>query len=171
MERKEHLMLKLIPAIAVLCFTPALASEQRSGVDRLRDISVIYVADFGQTERAKTLRQEIIKEFAKSDHILVVDSAEKADAVLTATVKRGSKNVDRPITVFNDPQWRIGADVVATQEIIFRLDSRQNRTLWAARFDLGSFSNLNQTQAAHALANKVGGKFMKAVAKDSKAHR
>lgn len=164
-------MLKLIPAIAVLCFTPALASEQRSGVDRLRDINVIYVAEFGQTERAKTLRQEVIKEFAKADHILVVDSPEKADAVLTATVKQSSKNIDRPITVFGDPQWRIGADVVTTQEIIFRLDSRQNRTLWAARFDPGSFSYLNENQAAHALANKVSRKFLKAVEKDTKARK
>ena len=29
-------MLRLIPAIAVLCFTPAPASEQRNAIERLR---------------------------------------------------------------------------------------------------------------------------------------
>ena len=48
-------MLRLIPAIAVLCFAPALASKQRTNVDRLRQISVIYVAELGQTEQARNL--------------------------------------------------------------------------------------------------------------------
>lgn len=161
-------MLQLIPAIAVLCFMPALASEQRSGVDRLREISVIYVAELGQTEKAKTLRQEIIKEFAKSDRIRVVDSPEKAEAVLTATIKSGTKNVDVPVGAFGDPAWRMGSAVVPTQEIVFRLNSRQNRTLWAAKFDSGSFSGMSESQAVHALANKVNRTFQKAVARDSK---
>lgn len=164
-------MLRLIPAIAMLAFTPALASEQRSGAERLREINVIYVAELGQTERAKTLRQEIIKELAKSDFIRVVDAPEKADAVLTATVKRGTKNVDQPFQVFGDPSLKVGSTVIATEEIMFRLDSRQNRTLWSAKFDPASFSYMNENHALHALANKVTQTFQKAVEKDAKKHR
>ena len=164
-------MLRLIPAIAVLAFTPALASEQRSGVERLREINVIYVAELGQTEKAKALRQEIIKEFAKSDLVRVVDAPEKADAVLTATVKHGSKNVDQPFQVFGDPSLKIGTTVVATEEITFRLDSPENRTLWAAKFDPASFSYMDEHRAVRALANKVSRTFQKAVEKDGKKHR
>ena len=52
-------MLRLVPVIAVLAFTPALASEQRSGVERLREISAIYVAELGQTEKSKALNQRV----------------------------------------------------------------------------------------------------------------
>ena len=118
-------MLRLIPAIAALVLAPALASEQRSGVERLREISVIYVAELGQTWRAKTLRQEIIKEFSKSGFIRLVDAPEKADAVLTATIKQVSKNVDHPSKVFGEPGMKSGSNIVAAQEIQFRLDSLQ----------------------------------------------
>ena len=97
----------------------------------------------------------------------MVDTPEKADAVLTASIKTGSKNVDQPVGAFGDPAWRIGSTVVTTQEITFRLDSRQNQTLWAAKFDPGSFSNMSESKAAHALASKVSRTFQKAVARDS----
>ena len=163
-------MLRLVPVIAVLAFTPALASEQRSGVERLREISAIYVAELGQTEKSKALRQEIIKEFTKSDFIRMVDAPEKADAVLTATTKQVSKNVDRPMEVFGEPGMKTGSTIVAAQEIQFRLDSRQHRTLWKAKFESDSFSYLNENQAVRALANKVSQTFQKAVEKDIKKH-
>ena len=164
-------MLRLIPAIAVLAFTPALASEQRNGVERLREVNVIYVADLGQTEKAKALREEIIKEFAKSDLIRIVDAPEKAEAVLTATVKHGSKNIDNPSEVFGEPGMKVGSIVVPTEEIVFRLNSRQHRTLWAAKFDPTKFSNMNETQAVRALASNVSQTFRNAVEKDSKKRR
>jgi hypothetical protein len=164
-------MLRLIPVIAVLAFSPALASEQRSGVERLREINVIYVAELGQTTKAKALRQEIIKEFARSEFIRVVDAPEKADAVLTATIKQVSRNIDHPSEVFGEPGMKAGSMVVSAQEIQFRLNSRQNRTLWKAKFDPNGFSYMNENQAVHALANKVSMTFQKAVEKDAKKHR
>jgi hypothetical protein len=170
-------MLRLIPAIAVLAFTPALASppalasEQRSGVERLREVSVIYVAELGPTWRAKTLRQEIIKEFAKSDFVRVVDSPEKADAVLTATFKQVSKNVDHPSEVFGEPGMKSGSSVVTALQIQFRVDSRQHRNLWKAKFEPDSSSSMNESQAVQALANRVSRTFQKAIEKDSKKRR
>jgi hypothetical protein len=164
-------MLRLIPAIAVLAFTPAFASEQRSGVERLREINVIYVAELGQTERAKTLRQEIIKELAKADFVRVVDAPEKADAVLTATVKYGSKNVDQLGETFGKLGMTSGTKVVATEEILFRLDSAQKQTLWKAKFDPASFSNMDENRAVRALATKVSRTFQKAIERDGKRRR
>ncbi len=164
-------MLSLIPAIAVLAFTPAFASEQRSGVERLRQVNVIYVAELGQTEKAKALRQEIIKELAKADFIRVVDTPEKADAVLTATVKHGSKNVDELSERFGEVGLQTGSQVVATEEILFRLDSAQKQTLWKAKFDSSSFSNPDEHRALRALAAKVSHSFQKALEKDGKKQR
>ena len=100
----------------------------------------------------------------------MVDAPEKADAVLTATTKQVSKNVDRPMEVFGEPGMKTGSTIVAAQEIQFRLDSRQHRTLWKAKFESDSFSYLNENQAVRALANKVSQTFQKAVEKDIKKH-
>jgi hypothetical protein len=51
---------------------------------------------------------------------------------------------------------------------VFRLDSREQRTLWSAKFDPGNYANPSGTKAARALANKVSRTFQKAVEKDSK---
>ena len=165
-------MRRLIPAIALLlAFIPAMATEQRSGVERLREVNVIYVAELGQTWRAKSLREEIIKELAKSDFIRVVDAPEKADAVLTATIKQVSKNVDNPSEVFGEPGMKAGSMVIMTQEIQFRVDSRQHRNLWKAKFNSNTFSSMNESQAVSAMASKVSQTFKKAVEKDSKKRR
>lgn len=163
-------MLQLIPAIAVLCFTPALASEQRNGIERLREIRAIYVADLGQTEKAKLLRTEIINELGRSNRITVAETPDEADAVLSVSIKHGTKNVDRSYEAFGEPGLKTTTTVVATQELVFRLDSSTKRTLWSAKFDPGNFSDANGTTAARALANKVSRTFQKAVEKDRKTH-
>lgn len=163
-------MLNLIPAIAVLCFTPALASEQRNGIERLRELRAVYVADLGQTAKAKTLRQEIINELARSNRIKVAATPDDADAVLSVSIKHGTKNIDHTYEEFGEPGLKTTTKIVATQELVFRLDSRQNRTLWSARFDPGSFGDTSETKSARALANKVSRKFQQAVEKDRKLH-
>ena len=59
--------------------------------------------------------------------------------------------------------------VVATEKLVFRLDSRQNRKLWSASFDPGNFADASGTKSARGLANRVSRKFQKAVEKDRKA--
>lgn len=163
-------MLQLIPAIAVLCFAPALASEQHNGIARLREVRAIYVADLGQTEKAKTLRTEIINELAKSNRITVAETPDEADAVLSVSIKQVSKNVDHTYEEFGQPGLKTNSIVVATQEFVFRLDSREKRTLWSAKFDPGDFASPSGAKDARALANKVSRKFEQAVEKDRKLH-
>lgn len=163
-------MLKLIPFIAVLCLAPTLDSEQRHGIERLREIRAIYVADLGQTEKARMLRQEIINEFAKSNRITVTATPDEADAVLSVSIKHGTKNIDYPYEEFGEPGLKRTTKIVATQQLVFRLNSRQNRTLWSARFDPANFGDTNETKSARSLANRVSRKFQKAVEKDGKQH-
>jgi len=163
-------MLKLLPAIALLSLAPAIASEQRNGIERLREVRAIYVADLAQTEKAKILRQEIISELARSNNIAVARTPAEADAVLALSIKHGSKNVDSTYEEFGQPGLKTNTKIVATQELVIRLNSRQNRTLWSAKFDLGNFADASETKSARALANKVGRTFQKAVEKDRKLH-
>jgi hypothetical protein len=58
-----------------------------------------------------------------------------------------------------------------TQEIQFRVDSRQHRNLWKAKFDSNSFSSMNESQAVTAMASKVSQTFKKAIEKDIKKRR
>lgn len=161
-------MLRLILTIATLFVTTALAMGQSKGVERLRDVGSVYVQELGQTEKAKTLRQEIIKGLVKSKSITVVDAPDRADAVLSASVRHGSKNIDQTYEVFGEPGMKVGSTVVPTQEIVFSINSRLNLTLWAVKFDYGSFSGKTERQMTSDLANRVSQQFQKAVERDGK---
>ena len=164
-------MLNLIPAIAVLCFAPALASEQRHGIERLRELRVVYVAELGQSDKARALRTEIINQLGRSNRITVAETPDEADAVLSVTIKHGTKNVDSTYEEFGQPGLKTTTRIVATEEFVFRLNSRQNRTLWSARFAPGNTSDASQTKSVRALANKVSRKFQQAVEKDRKVRQ
>lgn len=165
-------MLQLIPAFAALLFlSPTLAVDQDSRVQRLRDVSTVYVAELGQTEKAKTLRQEIIRTLIESKRIRLADAPDEADAVLSVSVKNGSKNVDWAFESFGDPGMKTGSKVVHTAEIVLRLNSHQDRTLWAVKFDSWNSSGNDEKQAARALADTVSQKFLKAVERDRKKRR
>ena len=160
-------MAKLLSAFAVLVFlTPAFAWDQDSGVGRLRDVRTVYVAELGKTDRAKTLRQEIIKSLKESERFRLTDAADKADAVLTVSIKNISKNVDWPYEAFGEAGIQTGSKVVQTSEIVLSLNSHQQRSLWAAKFDSASFSGKTETHAARSLANAASKKLLKAVEKD-----
>jgi len=164
-------MLKVVPAIALFFLTSAPGAEQSHKVERLGDVSSVYVAELGQTERAKALRQEIIRELNGSKRVRVVDTPEEADAVLSASVKGGSKNVDRAYQPFGNEPMKIGSEVVPTEEIVFRLDSHQSRSLWAVKLDAQKFSGKDDKKSARMLANKVSRDFLKAFEKAGKARR
>ena len=164
-------MLKLVHVFALLFLISASTPEQSNGVKRLREVGNVYVAEMGQTEKAKTLRQQIIKELSASKRVRVANAPEEADAVLSVSVKRGSKNVDDPRQVFGDPTLRTGSKVIPTEEFVFRLNTPENRGLWTIKFDAASFSGKDETQTARALANKLLREFQKAFERDIRSRR
>ncbi len=160
-------MLKLVPIFAVLFLNPTLAPDQDSRVGRLRDVNTVYVAELGQTEKAKTLRQQIMRRLIESKRIRLADAPDKADAVLSVSVTHRTKNVDWPSDSFGEG-LKIGSRVINSAEIVLRLNAHQDRTLWTDKFDAGSSSGDNEKQATRALAHTVSRKFLKAVEKDRK---
>jgi hypothetical protein len=163
-------MLKLVPIFAVLFLNPTLAADQDNRVGRLRDVNTVYVAELGQTVKAKNLRQEIMRRLVESKRIRLADAPDKADAVLNVSVTHRTRNVDWPYETFGDGM-QIGSKVVNTAEIVLRLDAHQDRTLWSDKFDTGNSSAKNERQATRALANRVSLKFLQAVEKDRKRRR
>ena len=164
-------MLKLIPAFAALFLTSAVALAQSDRVERLRDVKSVYVTELGQTEKAKVLRQEIIRRLAESQRIRVVDASDEADAVLSVSIRDSLKNVDEAFESFGDPGIKTSSKVLPTTEIVFRLSSHQNRTLWVARFSSESFTGKNERQSGRALASKLSRQFLKAVERDRQRRR
>jgi hypothetical protein len=166
-------MLNLFTTAALLLVVsaPATATEQKKGVERLRDVETVYVADLGQTEKAKALRQEIIKELTGAKRVRVVNTAEEADAVLSLKVENGTKNVDQQYQdIGHDNMIKTGSKVVPVSRYVFRLNSRQDKTLWAVRLDSDSFSGKSERGTATAIANKVSREFTRAVKRADKGH-
>jgi len=159
-------MAKLFSAFALLVFlTPAFAMDQDGRVGRLRDVRTVYVAELGRTDRARSLREEIIKSLTASQRIRLADDPEKADAVLSLRFKSVSKNVDSPYEAFGEPGLKTGSRVIQTSEVILTLSSHQDSKLWAARFASEGYPG-TEKQAERSLANTVSRRFLRAVEKD-----
>ena len=98
-------------------------------------------------------------------------TSEEADAVLSASVRGGSKNVDRAYQPFGNEPMEVGSEVVPTEEIVFRLDSHQSRALWAVKLDARNLSGRDDRKTARTLANKVSRNFLKAFERAGKTRR
>jgi len=160
-------MLKLVTLFA-LFLNPALPVDQDSRVGRLRDVKTVYVAELGQTENAKTLRLEIIKDLEESKRIKLAQTPDEADAVLRLSVKHGTKNVDWPYQPFGEIGMQIGSKVVPTFQIVLTLNAHQNSTLWLVKFYSSGSADKDEQQAARTLANTVSRKLLKAMESDRK---
>ncbi|HST50557.1 MAG TPA: hypothetical protein VLJ61_01000 [Pyrinomonadaceae bacterium] len=161
-------MLSLVPIIALFFLANTSGAEQNYKVERLRDVSSVYVEDLGKSEKAKTLRRELIKGLSDSGRVRVVYTPAEADAVLSVNVRNGSKNVDRMLQTFPGGEFQVGSEVVPYTKIVFRLDSKQSRPLWAVKFDYGIFSDRSDAKTARALADRVNREFIKAVERERK---
>lgn len=165
-------MLKLTLACVLLCVS-AVASTPGQGnrAERLRDVNRVYVNETGQTEKAKALRQGLIRKLGESGRVRVVDTPGAADAVLSLSIRQGSKTVDWQYQEFGDMTLKTGTRVVPAAEIIFHLASQRSRSLWAAGFDPESFRAQDERQTARALGKRVGQELLKAIERDSKRQR
>ena len=161
-------MLNLIPVIALIFFVNTSGPGQNYKVERLRDVNSVYVAEFGKTEQAKALRKEIIKELSGSGRVRIVDAAADADAVLNVNIKEGSKPVDQQYQDLEAGGTTVtGYKIVPDTKIVFQLDSKQRRQLWAVKLDYDRFAG-SDAKAAREIADRVNREFLKAFERESK---
>jgi hypothetical protein len=171
--RRVVLLLTLVSGItgAMFCIFGTSALGRSTRVERLRNVSSVYIAGLGQTERAKALREKLTRELSESGRIRVVDAPDEADAILSLSVRQGSKNVDSPFQSFADPSIKTGSRVVPEAEIVFRLNNQQRQTLWAIKFDSENFRGKDDQLEVQALANNLSRELLKAIEKDRKRRR
>jgi hypothetical protein len=72
------------------------------------------------------------------------------------------------LQTFPGGEFKVGSEVVPYTKIVFRLDSKQSRPLWAVKFDYGIFSDGSDAKTARALADRVNREFIKAVERERK---
>lgn len=162
-------MSKLIIACAIVCACAAGARAQAVGVERLRDVASVYVPEWGKTERAQALRQEIVRRLGASGRVRVVASRAAADAVLDLSVREVSKNVDVP-QLGSDLTMKIGSRVVAAEVLVFSLSVRGGRALWSDKLNPGDFRGKDETHTARAVGDRLGRDLLRAIEKDRRRH-
>lgn len=163
-------MLKLIITCALVCACAAASRAQAGGVERLRDVTSVYVPEWGQTEKAKALRQEVVRKLGESGRVRVVASREEADAVLDLSVGTVSKNVDSQQAGFFDPTLKVTSTVTTVEVMVFQLREGAGRALWSEKIDPTNFRSKDEAQTARVAGGRLGRDLLKAIEKDRKNH-
>ena len=158
-------MLKLACAFTLFLICCAPAFGQGASVARLRDVKSIYVAELGESEWAKVIREKLVRELAK--RFKVVDTPAEADAVLGAAERAGTRNVDRQYANFK-LEIATGSQVVISHSLAFSLRSKQRRALWSLKLDTANYHGQDEYHKALALAARVSGEVLKAFDQDGK---
>ncbi len=161
-------MSKLILACALLCACAAATGAQVAGVERLRDVTSVYVPEWGDSVKAKVLRETVVRALAESGRVRVVEKRAQADAVLDLNVREVSKNVDAPQSVFNDPAIKVGSTVKTVDVLVFSLSTGEGRALWTEKLDPDNFRGGDEARVARALGARAGRDLLKAVERDTR---
>lgn len=115
----------------------------QSPVTSLRDVKTIYVADLGQSDEAKQLREKLVTKLTESKLYAVTEQPETADATLTGT---SSFSTDRRAVVV-DGIGSSQSDYSAT--VLLKLSGQNKQLLWTSELDgkANSFKDLSSAIA------------------------
>jgi len=132
--------------MVLLLISPALTPGQ---THRLRDAHTIYVDSLGLSDDANLQREKLINKLVKSKRLVVVDSAEAADIILTgasATRDRFVQGTSRRVT-----------------RMAIKAVSRDHRVLWTLETRSGAWRWSDDAY------EKVAKELLKAIEKDDKS--
>ncbi|MEW6211183.1 MAG: hypothetical protein AB1631_22650 [Acidobacteriota bacterium] len=160
-------MLKTAFALPLL-LQLVLAPAQKADTERLRDIRTVFVADIGNGERARLLKEEIINQLAQSKRIKTAASADEADATLSITTSQSAKNMDRFLGSFGNEETRIGSEVKTVVKVSCQLATRRTPALWTLTMTSESYSSKSEKDARMDVARKLARELLKAIDQDRK---
>lgn len=160
-------MLKTAFALPLL-LPLAIASAQNTAIERLRDVHTIYVADIGNGENARNFKEEIINQLALSKRITIAASPDGADAILSLTISRATKNVDRVLGAFGNEDPRIGSEAKPVVKVSFQLANRRAHSFWTLTITSESYSDKSEKEARTSVAKKLMRELSKAIDQDEK---
>lgn len=109
----------------------------------LASVRTIYLGDFGSTEGADLVREKIRLRLLNSQRFAVVETSEKADAVLA-----GSVGIDRSTTNGTTDYAGIG--------LLRLVDQRTQKTIWAHEYTRGyMLSGSVSTRVANQMVDQL----------------
>jgi hypothetical protein len=120
--------MRIVVAAVVLVTGVFFVAAADDAVQRLGDIKKIYVASLGTAEGADVIREKIISRFVKSGKIVVVESAEEADATLTGIAER-SEGV-RYAATNGAYGGSASGGTTYSANVVVRLVGRSKQILW-----------------------------------------
>ena len=128
-------MTKLAILLSLICYsgfvaqanaevTDASTSTVQTSEQKITDVKRIFVGSLGTVSGSEYIRQKLVNALSKTSGITVVDSADKADAVLAGSAEIGHHRTFTlgPGFVSSVPNFQ--ADVV------LRLEGKNQRPLW-----------------------------------------
>ena len=138
-----------LAVVTLICGTMLLNAQ--SAVKRLQDVKTIYVAPLDSQDATvgNLISAKLMSYLAKHRAISVVESAEKADAILTGTGQVQTVN-----NVYGHPSYRVQAAM--------RLDNKDGVVLWADDVASSRFA----TSASSSFAENVAKRLVQAIVGD-----
>lgn len=157
--RRRLALLSLLSLLLALSGATRGAADQDSVKPvslRLRDVKTVFVGSFGTGEGADLIRAKVLAALVKSGRLDVVESPERADAILT-----GSGEVTKDAR-YTQGQGETKDTATAAVRLVGRADQK---ILWADEASTGLFVFGSATSSA---ANGIVKKLLAAIEKDRK---
>lgn len=129
------------------------ASEQK-----LTDIKKIFVGSLGSVSGSEYIRQKLINALSKTQGITIVDSAEKADAILLGSAEIGHHRT-----------FTVGAGFVSSvpnfqADTVLRLEGKNRKPLWTDEISSRKhFSHLSGKGASSDVIAKIVARLSEAI--------
>lgn len=128
----------------------------------------IFVADIGNGERARLLKEEVINQLAQSKRITVTASPDEADGTLSVAISQATKNMDRVLESFGNENPRIGSEAKTVVKVSCQLAARRTPQLWTLTMTSESYSGKSEKDARMDVARKLARELLKAIDRDDK---
>ncbi len=147
--------------LAELCLLASgFGLVEAQSVQRLQDVHKIYVDSFGTSEGADVVRSKIISRLVKSGRFEVVQSRERADAVL-AGASQITKTSHYSASSSGSASGGTRYHATAGVQII----GKDDKILWADDNSSGAFSR----SASSSLADRIVKDILKEISKEEKS--
>jgi hypothetical protein len=146
------------PPLCALVFCALLSAQE--GAKQLQDVRRIYVDSSEGGDAAEAIRSKIVAELGKARRFEVVESADRADAVLTVA-SRISKAARNGVNANGQPPNARGNDRYHITAAV-RLTGKDQTVLWDEDASSGAASHFTATSN---LADRIVKDLLKAIPK------
>lgn len=140
-------------------------SAQTAVIEHLRDVRTIYVGSLGDAFGAEMIRNKLVDRLVKSGQVEIVESSERADAILTgiADAEKIERHVASATPTFASSSG--GTRFVATSAV--RLINQQHKILWTCDESNGMLGR----SVTSSVAERIVKSLTKAIKQDQKTAR